>query len=81
MSGLQGNDQRKAAVFLDRCRVEWRPEQLGLEPALLTEVLLELPDFVRRAKLPHSIINQRPLDQAAATDLLASIPPAPARPA
>ena len=53
MSGLQHNEQERAAAFLDRCGVEWRPNQLGLERATLEAVLLDLPRFVRRKGLPH----------------------------
>lgn len=76
MSGLQDNDQARAASFLDRCRVEWRPEQLGLDTATLTGILAELPTFVRRAGLPHSIIDERTLDPVTAAELIDSMPPA-----
>ncbi len=77
MSGLQHNDQAGAAGFLDRCGVEWRPEQLDLDPATLEEILLGLPDFVRRAGLAHSIIDEAVIDQASVAHLLASISPRP----
>jgi glycerol dehydrogenase-like iron-containing ADH family enzyme len=76
MSGLQSNDQARAAAFLDRCRVEWRPARLGLDEATLTRVLTDLPSFVRTAGLPHSIIDERPPDATMVAALLASIPPA-----
>lgn len=78
MSGLQRNDQDRAAAFLDRCEVQWRPHQLGLDEATLARVLVGLPVFVREAQLPHSIIDEADLDAAAVSRLLASIPP-PAR--
>jgi glycerol-1-phosphate dehydrogenase [NAD(P)+] len=74
MSGLQGNHQGRAAAFLDHCGVEWRPHQLGLDPATLEAVLLDLPRFVRAADLPHSIIDESSLDRARVADLLGSIP-------
>ena len=74
MSGLQGNQQERAAAFLDHCGVEWRPHQLGLDPATLEAVLLDLPRFVRAAGLPHSIIDESSLDPARVADLLGSIP-------
>ncbi len=80
MSGLQGNDQGRAAAFLDRCGVEWRPHQLGLDPATMEAILLDLPRFVRAAGLPHSIIDESSLDPACVADLLGSIP-APQPPA
>jgi glycerol-1-phosphate dehydrogenase [NAD(P)+] len=70
MSGLQGNAQASAIAFLDRCRVEWHPADLDLEPDLLREVLADLPRFVRDAGLPHSIIDEAALDGAAAERLL-----------
>ena len=75
MAGLQDNDQAAAAVFLDRCEVEWRPEQLELDPATLEGILLDLPDFVRRAGLAHSIIDEAVIDRASVARLLATIPP------
>jgi glycerol-1-phosphate dehydrogenase [NAD(P)+] len=76
MSGLQQNDQIQAAAFLDHCRVEWRPDQLGLDQGTLADILLDLPAFVRRAGLPHSIIDEQPLDRPAVAALLDSIPTA-----
>lgn len=75
MSGLQGNDQARAAAFLDRCEVQWRPHHLGLDAATLERVLVGLPAFVREARLPHSIIDEAGLDAAAGVRLVASIPP------
>ncbi len=74
MSGLQCNDQAPAADFLDRCGVEWRPESLGLEPSLLEQIILGLPAFVRRAGLPHSIIDEAAIDPETTSQLLGSIP-------
>ena len=74
MSGLQRNDQARAAAFLDRCGVEWRPEQLELEPDVLGAVLGDLPRFVRAAGLPHSIIDETTFDEATIDAILASIP-------
>jgi len=74
MSGLQGNDQAEATAFLDRCRVEWRPERLDLDADTLHAILGGLPDFVRDAGLPHSIINETTFDPATIDAMLASIP-------
>jgi len=74
MSGLQANDQARAAAFLDRCRVEWRPEQLDLDADTLRAVLGGLPGFVREAHLPHSIIDETTFDPATIDAMLASIP-------
>ncbi len=74
MSGLQDNDQARAAAFLDRCGVEWRPDQLGLDRDTLEAVLLDLPRFVRAAGLPHSIVDEVPLDTARVARLLDTIP-------
>ena len=74
MSGLQANDQARAAAFLDRCRVEWRPEQLDLDAGTLHAILGGLPDFVRHASLPHSIIDETTFDPATIDAMLASLP-------
>jgi len=74
MSGWQDNHQERAAAFLDRCRVEWRPERLALDEATLHEILIGLPAFVRRAGLPHSIIDEVSVDNDSVSRLLASIP-------
>lgn len=76
MSGLQQNDQARAAAFLDRCGVEWRPHQLGLDGETLRSVLADLPRFVRAAGLPHSIIDESDLDAARASDLIERLPAA-----
>jgi glycerol-1-phosphate dehydrogenase [NAD(P)+] len=70
MSGLQGNDQARAIAFLDRCRVQWRPEQIGLDRATLEAVLVDLPRFVREAGLPHSILDEADLETSALNRLL-----------
>jgi glycerol-1-phosphate dehydrogenase [NAD(P)+] len=74
MSGLQENDQARAAAFLDRCRVQWRPEQIGLGAEVLRHVLAGLPGFVREAGLPHSIIDETTFDPSTIDAMLASIP-------
>lgn len=70
MSGLQDNAQARAIAFLDRCRVQWHPAQLGLDRATLVAVLLDLPRFVREAGLPHSILDETELDGATVDRLL-----------
>ncbi len=74
MSGLQDNEQARAAAFLDRCQVEWRPEQLGLDHDTLRAILSGLAGFVREADLPHSIIDETTFDPATIDAMLASIP-------
>jgi glycerol-1-phosphate dehydrogenase [NAD(P)+] len=74
MSGLQDNDQARAAAFLDRCGVQWRPEQIGLGAEVLRPVLAGLPGFVREAGLPHSIIDETTFDPSTIDAMLASIP-------
>ena len=74
MSGLQDNGQARAATFLDRCQVEWRPEQLGLDHDTLGAILSGLTGFVREAHLPHSIIDETTFDPATIDAMLASIP-------
>jgi hypothetical protein len=75
MSGLQDNDQARAVTFLDRCGVEWRPGQLGLERETLERIILGLPTFVREAGLPHSIIDEAVIDSTAVSQLIDSIRP------
>jgi glycerol-1-phosphate dehydrogenase [NAD(P)+] len=75
MSGLQQNEQARAAAFLDRCGVEWRPDRLGLERPTLEAVILDLPRFVRAANLPHSIIDEAGIDAGRVAELLDTIPP------
>jgi glycerol-1-phosphate dehydrogenase [NAD(P)+] len=70
MARLQDNDPDRASGFLDRCGVQWHPEQLGLDRTLLAEVILDLPRFVREAGLPHSIIDEVIVDPHAVTALL-----------
>ncbi len=74
MSGLQDHDQARAAAFLDRCGVEWRPGQLGLDHATLEAVLLDLPRFVRAAGLPHSIVDETTIDADRVAALLDTLP-------
>jgi glycerol-1-phosphate dehydrogenase [NAD(P)+] len=61
MATVQDNEPDRARRFLDASSVAWRPEELGLDLSTLTRVLVELPDFVRRAGLPHSIIDETDL--------------------
>jgi glycerol-1-phosphate dehydrogenase [NAD(P)+] len=77
MSGLQGDGAAKAATFLDRCRVEWRPDRIGLDGPTLERILLGLPDFVRSTGAPHSIIDETQIDRPLIARLLASIPAPP----
>jgi glycerol-1-phosphate dehydrogenase [NAD(P)+] len=73
MSWLQGAGQERAAAFLDRCQVAWRPEQLGFERATLEAILLRLPAFVREAGLPWSIIDEAPLGPSSVATAMASL--------
>jgi glycerol-1-phosphate dehydrogenase [NAD(P)+] len=75
MAGLQQNEQARAAAFLDRCGVEWRPEQLGLDRPTLEAVILDLPRFVRAAGLPHSVIDEASIDAGRVAGLLDALPP------
>ena len=58
MSGLQGNEQARAAAFLDRCGVEWRPDQLGLDRATLEQVLAR-PAALRARRRPAPLDHRR----------------------
>jgi glycerol-1-phosphate dehydrogenase [NAD(P)+] len=78
MSALQGEVEGKAAAFLDRCRVQWRPELLGIDAAALEAILLRLPSFVRQAGLPWSIVDEAALDRTTVTAMLGALEGAPA---
>ncbi len=74
MATLQGEGAREAMLVLDRARVAWRPADLGLTRAVLREALVGLPDFVRRARLPWSVIDDGRLDPADVEELLSRTP-------
>jgi glycerol-1-phosphate dehydrogenase [NAD(P)+] len=76
MASLQGNQPGRAARFLDRCAVGWRPGQLGLDAHTLRAILLGLPRFVREAELPYSIIDETSFDAAMVAATLATVLPA-----
>lgn len=77
MSHLQDGSGARTAAFLDRCGVEWRPGQLGLDREVLVEVMAGLPRFVSEAGLPYSVIDQTAFDDAAIANLLSTIGMAP----
>lgn len=79
MSDLQGTGGARAAAFLDRCGVEWRPDQLGLDRGTLERIIVGLPAFVRATGQPHSVIDESDIDTDSVARLLDSIPP-PATP-
>jgi glycerol-1-phosphate dehydrogenase [NAD(P)+] len=70
MATVQENDPSRARTFLDASSVAWRPEALALDLSTLTRVLTELPEFVRSAGLPHSIVDEADLDDTRAREYL-----------
>jgi glycerol-1-phosphate dehydrogenase [NAD(P)+] len=61
MAVAQANDPGRPVRVLDRCRVAWRPAELGIEPGLLERAMGELPAFVREQRLPWSIADETDL--------------------
>jgi len=49
--------------------VRFQPRDLGLSQAEVEEALLTLPVYVESERLPHSVINERPPDAAAADEI------------
>lgn len=78
MSALQGNAPERVRSFLRRAGVAWRPAELGLDRATLTDIVLGLPAFVRRTGLAYSIIDEADLSAAAVDRLITSLADAPA---
>jgi glycerol-1-phosphate dehydrogenase [NAD(P)+] len=70
MAGFQGEHGPRAAAFLDRSGVAWRPSQLGIETHTLETILVGLPRFVRETGLPWSVIDEAVLDAATIEDVL-----------
>jgi glycerol-1-phosphate dehydrogenase [NAD(P)+] len=73
MATLQGNDPARPIRILDRCDVEWRPEQQRLTRGQLLEALIGLPAFVRAHDLPWSIADEADLSRGAAGRLLDAV--------
>jgi glycerol-1-phosphate dehydrogenase [NAD(P)+] len=73
MSRLQGNDPARAQGIADRSGVEWRPAQLRLSRRELTDALRGLQEFVEQSGLPHSVVNERPLDGPTLAELVGDL--------
>ncbi len=61
MAVAQGHDPERPVRILERCRVAWRPDELGLEPAVLERALAGLRAFVGEQRLPYSVIDDTDL--------------------
>ncbi len=70
MSVLQDNNPGRVRRILSRCRVDWRLDHLGVSRQDVVQTVLELPAFVREARLPYSIIDDAALSPALAEDAL-----------
>jgi glycerol-1-phosphate dehydrogenase [NAD(P)+] len=78
MASLQGNDPGRAADFLDRCAVGWRPHRQGLDGRTVEAILAALPQFVREAGLRYSVIDETHFDAATIAAAIANVQPAAA---
>jgi len=61
MAVAQDNDPMRPVRILDRCQVAWRPDEIGIEPALLVRALQGLAAFVRQQRLPYSVVDETDL--------------------
>ncbi len=61
MAVAQAHDPERPVRILERCRVAWRPDELGIEPTVLEQALAGLGTFVREQRLPYSVIDQADL--------------------
>jgi len=73
MSRLQRNDPGRAERIADHCGVAWRPAQLRLSYELLITALTGLADYVRETGLPAGSAADLPLDEQAASELIAGL--------
>ena len=69
MSRLQGNDSGRVEKILEETGVRFQPKDLGLSPSDLEGALQTLQAYVRSEDLPHSVIDERPIDDTVAADL------------
>jgi glycerol-1-phosphate dehydrogenase [NAD(P)+] len=73
MATLQGNDPARPRRILAACRLDWRPDALGVEVGSVRETLVGLRDFVAVQGLPYSVIDEADLSPDAVDDLLDSV--------
>ena len=69
MARLQGNDPARVERILSTTGVRFHPRDLTLSPADLESALLTLRTYVESEHLPHSVINERPIDPVVARQL------------
>jgi glycerol-1-phosphate dehydrogenase [NAD(P)+] len=69
MSRLQENEKERVEHILAATGVRFQPKELGLSPADVKEALRTLQTYVRSEDLPHSVIDERPLDDSVVADL------------
>jgi len=69
MARLQGNDPARVERILNATGVRFHPRDLNLSQADVESALLTLRTYVESEHLPHSVINERPIDPAVARQL------------
>jgi glycerol-1-phosphate dehydrogenase [NAD(P)+] len=69
MARLQGNDPARVERILNATGVRFHPRDLTLSQADLESALLTLRTYVESEHLPHSVINERPIDPATVREL------------
>ncbi len=57
MSAIQGNDPERAARIVRTSKVDARPSHLGIDAALFTRMLMELPGYTAREGLWPSVVE------------------------
>jgi len=70
MSRLQENDPLRIEQILATTGVRYQPKDLGLSPADVASALQTLQAYVRSESLPHSVIDERQMDDALIVDLI-----------
>jgi glycerol-1-phosphate dehydrogenase [NAD(P)+] len=73
MAELQGNNPARPKGILERCRVAWHPERLGVTRQSITATLSGISGFVRKGGYPYSILDEAPLHPAKVEELLKSL--------
>jgi len=73
MAELQGNNPARPRGILERCRVAWHPEDLGVARPAIAAALSGISDFVREGGYAYSILDVAPLDASRIEALLNSL--------
>jgi glycerol-1-phosphate dehydrogenase [NAD(P)+] len=70
LSHWQQNHPDRVMRAAEASGVRWRPAALDLGDELVLQALIDLPRFAVDGGYPYSVVNQRPLDVPAMTELL-----------